>query len=634
MPHLPDDFRTKRFCLQAMLWSGLLLTAHTRQTTSAVGAPVKRDGPVKRDDFTTRTVTLSIAYKPTLAPGDANYELLGCYGHTGLDAAGAHPFGKEADFASPSSVNATKLTVYACLDGCMRLSPPNGSGDHFRYAGVKNGSECFCGLEVASGATKLDTKNCTTPCSGDSKAACGGSENLAIYKYIPDSKKGVASETSSATSTTTHNGNQLIDNTLPPTVSTTSLPDQKTPASTVAVAAVTGSLSGAVLLAGILFFFCRWQRKNKNIQDAHVNAMLSKHEHNAEPKGKPPLGILATNANVHDDIHLTIQGGLVPTTPALERGPKRMTNFPNTPIQGGGQTENRDSLYTNLMDEVRSPPKTRSEGNSSSVQWRTVDHGGGAVPPSPRIASPPPSAGVQGLGDRAWHRRRLSTPFAPPDVPLPPNPPPMLNRGAGRGRGRGRGQGQRGGIPSRPPRRGSVATFEVGSNTPTQSPSATSFSTKSTEWVRPVAPLKLRRLGAESSLNIQTSTTPAKPSSVGRNLTGNRGQISAAEERQPAVPILPPVRRADTMNFDSPVLPPLEPGERFNFDSRAWKDLPNTPVEVRTAPQVPIGRPQENKASKTEARREVNEDGVSPASTTTVGTSILDSPTILDWAAR
>ncbi|KAK6077781.1 hypothetical protein SCUP234_06539 [Seiridium cupressi] len=584
MPYLPDDFRTKRFCLQAMLWSRLLFTAHTRQTRSAVGPPVKRDGPVKRDDFTTRTVTLSIAYKPTLAPGDANYELLGCYGHTGMDAAGAHPFGKEADFASPSSVNTTKLTVYACLDGCMGLSPPNGSGDHFKYAGVKNG------------------------------------------------RKGVASETSSATSTTTHNGNQLIDSTLPPTVSTTSLPDQKTPASTVAIAAVTGSLSGAVLLAGILFFFSRWQRENKNIQDAHVNAMLSKHEHNTEPKGKPPLGILATNANVHDDIHLTIQGGLVPTTPALERGPKRMTNFPNTPIQGGGQTENRDSLYTNLMDEVRGPPKTRSEGNSSSVQWRTVDHSGGAVPPSPRVASPPPSAGVQGLGDRAWHRRRLSTPFTPPNVPLPPDPPPMLNRGAGRGRGRGQGQG--GGIPSRPPRRGSVATFEAGGNTPIQSPSATSFSTKSTEGVKPVAPLKLRRLGAESSLNIQTSTTPAKPSSIGRNLTGNRGQISAAEERQPAVPFLPPVRRADTLNFDSPVLPPLEPGERFNFDSRAWKDLPNTPVEVRTAPQAPLGRPQENKASKTEARREVNEDGVSPASTTTVGTSILDSPTILDWAAR
>jgi hypothetical protein len=140
---LLSDFKIKRLCFQSMLWSGLVSTAlsqTTATTTSSntltelvvVGSPVKHN-------LHTRTVTVSIAHKPTLVPGDSNYTLVGCYGNTGIDGEGGHPFGTEKDFASPSSVNGKNLTTAHCLEGCNSLNPPNGKTEHFPYAGVKNG---------------------------------------------------------------------------------------------------------------------------------------------------------------------------------------------------------------------------------------------------------------------------------------------------------------------------------------------------------------------------------------------------------------------------------------------------------------------------------------------------------------
>lgn len=62
-----------------------------------------------------------------------------------------------------------------------------------------------------------------------------------------------------------------------------------------------------------------------------------------------------------------------------------------------------------------------------------------------------------------------------------------------------------------------------------------------------------------------------------------------------------------------PSLPPITPGEQFDFDSRYWKSL--------------VG----GAAGAGMRRNTEGEDGKSPASATTVGTSILmESPT-LPW---
>lgn len=642
MSPILDTLYAKRFYLRAMLLGGLLLTAClAKRTVSVVGAPVKRDDepsgqsfdPVyKRDEATsttrsttTRTTTVTVEYKPTLVPGDAKYDLLGCYGHSGLDGSGGHPFGKESDFASPSSVNTTELTAYSCLQGCFGLAPPKGSADHFKHAGMKNGSECYCGMTIDTGAEKLDVNNCTKPCSGDQKSSCGGSENLAVYSYSPDARKAVAS--SDAQSTHSIDSNQPKANAVPPGAATSeSDAESKSSGSSGTTAAVVGTLSGVfVVVAAIVFFCFRSQRKKKELQNAHVDAMVAKHHDNAAARQTMPLGILATTSDVHDDIHLTIKGDLLPTTPSrLEKGAKRDPTFPQTPgATGEHPAQERDSLYTTWMSEVQESPVVPTEGNSSAVQWRTIDHSGGGVPSSPHIAGPPPSTGIHGFG----HRRR-STPYGPPpDYPLPPDPPQMLGRGIYSSQGRG------GFAPSRPPR-DSVATFEAGRDSPMESHSAMSFANSGTEGAKPPVPPKLQRPGVGVGLNVQTSHFGR---GGGRSLTDNRAPTPAAaqqqeeaQRRQQPLPALPPVPRPETMNFDSPILPPLHSGERFNFDSRAWKDLPSTP-SARAGPRVPMVAPDEKDDKR---RRDLNEDGVSPASASTVGSSILGSPSIMDWAAR
>ncbi|KAK6214359.1 hypothetical protein LQW54_004407 [Pestalotiopsis sp. IQ-011] len=595
MSPMLDTLYTKRVYLRAMLLGGLLLTAClAKRTVSVVGAPVKRDDEpsgqtsysvYKRDEATsttksttTRTTTVTVEYKPTLVSGDAKYDLLGCYGHSGLDGSGGHPFGKESDFASPSSVNTTELTAYSCLQGCFVLSPPKGTTDHFKYAGIKNGS--------------------------------------------PDARKAVASPDAKPTQA---DSNQPKANAVPPGAATSeSDAESKSSGSSGATAAVVGTLSGIfVVVAAIVFFCFRSQRKKKELQNAHVDAMVAKHHDNTVARQTLPLGILATTSDVHDDIQLTIKGDLLPTTPSrLEKGAK--PTFPQTPgATGEHPAQERDSLYTTWMSEVIDSPTVPTKGNSSAVQWRTIDHGGGGVPSSPHIAGPPPSTGIHGFG----HRRR-STPYGPPPhYPLPPDPPQMLGRGVYSGQGRG------GFPPSRPPR-DSVATFEAGRDSPTESHSAMSFANSGPEGAKPPVPPKLQRPGVGVGLNVQTSHFGR---GGGRSLTGTRAPTPAAAQqqeeaqwRQQPLPALPPVPRPETMNFDSPILPPLHSGERFNFDSRAWKDLPSTP-SARAGPRVPMVAPDEKDDRR---RRDLNEDGVSPASASTVGSSILGSPSIMDWAAR
>jgi hypothetical protein len=130
---LPWGFSRNPPWFRAVFWGVLLYPSHGLWTTSIVGAPVKRDG------LSTRTVTLSNAHKTTLAPGDTHYNLVGCYGNTGLDGRGGHPFGQDKDYASPSSVDSNGLTPYTCLSGCYSLKPSHKDKDHFVFAGLRNG---------------------------------------------------------------------------------------------------------------------------------------------------------------------------------------------------------------------------------------------------------------------------------------------------------------------------------------------------------------------------------------------------------------------------------------------------------------------------------------------------------------
>lgn len=138
---LPISKSTRQF-LSRILWCGTLFATSGRCATDAADFPTSEvliiATPV-RPNLVTRTVTITIAYKPTLAPGDSSYGLCGCYGHTGIDQRGGHPFGTEQDYATPSSVDLAKLTVASCLDGCATMPREPNTNDRFDFAGLKNG---------------------------------------------------------------------------------------------------------------------------------------------------------------------------------------------------------------------------------------------------------------------------------------------------------------------------------------------------------------------------------------------------------------------------------------------------------------------------------------------------------------
>ncbi|KAK8102725.1 hypothetical protein PG984_015871 [Apiospora sp. TS-2023a] len=627
----------------------------------------------------TRTVTITIAYKPTLAPGDPTYSLLGCYGHTGFE--GVHPFGKEQDYASPPSLDAKNVTVAACLEGCAKLPSPNKGIEQFMYAGLRNGSECYCAVNLSPEATKLPGENCTLACPGSPRLSCGGKDALAIYSLASAAQRSSTDNKDNphhrrTTKETIHHPRrraqqqQQLDHLRFPRARLLPLRKRQeskwepsrlkngggggggppAPVSTTTVAAISGSMSGAILLGALLFFCFRAYKKRRHEQNARIAAMVIArktgrkvddndddddkkiHYERSPSRGRrrtrdyhhrPPSLIIGGDVIHKDkDVRLTMDGSLVPTTPALESGGRDPASYyhntatnNNKSSTAGGEPQ-RDSLFSVLLGQVSVPVGRHTPpaiGSSSAVQWRrTTDMAAAAaahsVPVSPLTKAPdhvavPPG----GLGERAWHRRRISTPYAPPPtVPLPPTPPNKKRiAAAALGSTGGRGpDGPNRQPPQRPPRRESAATFEAAPRSPlgTTSSIPDSYLGKTLEYdggdeegggMKPVPPLKPRT----SQQPPPRSAAAAATSNGSHETMGGMVYMDHHVGRQPTIPSLPPIT----------------PGKQFDFDSRYWKSL--------------VG----GSAGAGMRRNTDGEDDRSPASATTVGTSILmESPT-LPW---
>ncbi|KAK7946685.1 uncharacterized protein PG986_011006 [Apiospora aurea] len=585
--------------------------------------------PTKHEKSTvTRTVTLTMAYKPTLAPGDSTYSLLGCYGHTGFE--GVHPFGKEKDYASPPSLDAKNVSVAACLDGCAKLPSPDKKAGQFAYVGLKNGSpRLSCGgkdaiaiYNLASGSQKSSSTDRDKFSSSSTTTRPPPKSESLTTAPIKTPQVGIGAHSPSSAPAASHpvfDGHKNGGGNGPPA-----------PASTTTVAAISGSMSGVILLGAIFFFCFRAYKKRRIEQDARVAAMViarktgqkadddddKGHYYERSPSRgrrrtreyhRPPSLIVGGDTFGEDrDVRLTTDGALVPTTPALESGGKDPAGFyhhTNNNIMMGGEQQQqqqhpqRDSLFSALLGQVSVPigPRTPPAiGSSSAVQWRrTADMAAAAahsVPVNPLTKPPDNVAVLSGsLGERAWHRRRISTPYAPPPTaPLPPTPPNKKQRLAAAIGGLGRGGADRSDRqpPQRPPRRESAATFEAAPRTPGATSSIPeSYRDKTLEYdgddeeggVKPVPPLKTRMSQQLPNNN--------------HGMMGDMVYVDYHEGRQPTIPSLPPIT----------------PREEFELDSPYWRSL----VGMR--------------------RNTDGDDDRSPRSATTVGTSILmESPT-LPW---
>ena len=444
-------------------------------------------------------------------------------------------------------------------------------------------------------------------------------------------------------------------------------------------AAVGGSMSGAVVLGALLFLGIRAYRRKRARQDAHVNLILEKQDNpngetggagNKRMSGRNPPTLVLDNS--HRDVRLTVDGVLVPTTPTLESGGGRRAST---------AAEADDSLFYALMGNIKhggnghqqqqqQPRQDAGHGQSSAVQWR----GGGndVVPPSPRVpfanhgsgggfGGPASAVGVvmagsmgsgpaparpehaaqpsAGLGERAWHRRKISTPFPPQPSPGPtrPFPTPHPQSSAARPppsapplRSRFATEGPPSGLPNAPlpptpparPRR-SFDTLDLtpfgDASTDSGAGTDVGFGRRSRGPNAPLPPPPRAPRGNSIYGNVAASaSTPSLTASSPTYDSDNRDGNAQSQRATPIYPAgsggftpTPPlkVRRGQQgpQHLDReptiPVLLPAPSGERL--DSRRWR------------PAVEAGSRE-----------------ASPKSATTVGTSILDSPTVGRWAMR
>jgi hypothetical protein len=141
------DFSTKQLCLRVLLWSGLLFpsrcddvppTGQTKTELLVIGAPLPVPTSTTTSTSTsTVTITTTIAYKPSLIPGDSQYTLLGCYRYPAGKGPGI--FGSDVYDACSDKVQPDNLTIDGCLGGCGSATPPSNGTTLYVYAGLRNG---------------------------------------------------------------------------------------------------------------------------------------------------------------------------------------------------------------------------------------------------------------------------------------------------------------------------------------------------------------------------------------------------------------------------------------------------------------------------------------------------------------
>ncbi|KAK6441139.1 hypothetical protein LTR95_002636 [Oleoguttula sp. CCFEE 5521] len=137
-------------------------TSTTSTTSSSTADPVTTSS-------TTSSTTTTITPTPISTPFPS-WTYRGCYIDNNNDA------GRLLPLQQPDS---TTLTIESCINAC--------SAAGYSIAGVEFGDECWCGNELADGATKASVgiarSKCHSPCTGDGGESCGGPWFLEVYGF-------------------------------------------------------------------------------------------------------------------------------------------------------------------------------------------------------------------------------------------------------------------------------------------------------------------------------------------------------------------------------------------------------------------------------------------------------------------
>ncbi|KAI0437335.1 hypothetical protein F4803DRAFT_539264 [Xylaria telfairii] len=405
----PSDFNVKQAYPKALLCSGLFFSSLC-DGASLVQKTLDTAFTSIATLTSTITITTTIAYRPSLIPRGRHYTFVGCYSQPSRD--GERIFGSDGYDTNMDKVSPGEDTIEGCFRSCGWTAPLTNRPEHYLYAELQNGSACLCGVHLSTNTHKPSVDDCIRPCSGDSSISCGGQNNVVVYSLVSGdgmhtqtSQKGGSSDLMSSET------KQPTPTSFLATISTQSQGSVYQTAeagrpgksvSTPTIAAVIGSLSGAIIIAAGLFLCYRVHKRRGGLRDTHVKSVLGR-------RSVPNLVLAQTNISGgvtsiattefkgnHDkdssssgggseiddhteDFRVAADGDLVPFTPTLES----RTHIPTT--SASSAVQRRPNNYNSTV-----PFTAHQRAMSSSG-----------------IVSPPVD------GERAWHRRKLSTPYRP-----------------------------------------------------------------------------------------------------------------------------------------------------------------------------------------------------------------------------
>ncbi|KAI0452072.1 hypothetical protein F5B21DRAFT_356859 [Xylaria acuta] len=267
-----SDFSAKQAYLKASLGGGLFLSSLCNGASLVQNAAGAISTPISTLTSTI-TITTTITYQPSLLPGSSQYTLVGCYSQPSGD--GERIFGSDEYDAYLDQVSSDEVTIEGCFRNCGSTAPLSNRLEPYLYAGLRNESECICGVQLSTNAHKLSVDDCMRPCSGGPGLSCGGQNNVTVYNLVSGddihkqtSQKGgssdfVNSETKQS-STINIQGQGAAFQTAE-TLHHSGAPGR--PVSTPTIAAITGSLSGAITIAAGLFLCFRVHKRKGRLRD-------------------------------------------------------------------------------------------------------------------------------------------------------------------------------------------------------------------------------------------------------------------------------------------------------------------------------------------------------------------------------
>ncbi|KAG5964532.1 hypothetical protein E4U57_005212 [Claviceps arundinis] len=180
--------------------------------------------------------TLSI-WQDTTFPSSENvsvdaYKSLGCY---------TDDSSKGRALNYPMDLGGIVCTPKSCLAACKRKN--------FPYAGIEYGTECYCGVNLATDSAKVDISQCNSQCLDGSITDCGGNSRLSLWvakdllALEPCAQQSGASTTLSVTAPTKAlyaSTATSIDTTTPASSTTTSV---ESAISTTSIESITSTTS-------------------------------------------------------------------------------------------------------------------------------------------------------------------------------------------------------------------------------------------------------------------------------------------------------------------------------------------------------------------------------------------------------